>query len=215
MKLYADLPGRRTAQILADVGMLAWVCVWAWVGRFVHDSTMQLAAPGHRLESAGSGFREQMTSAGDTVRDVPLVGDRIAAPFRQASGAGTTIEQAGTDLVDAVTKLANLLGWVTALVPILVVGLAWALLRGRFVRRASAAQRFLDSAADLDLFALRAMATQPMRKLAAISDDPTGAWRRGEAATIRALALLELEDSGLRPPVPAGTQPTSVGGQPA
>ena len=102
MKLYADLPGRRTAQILADVGMLAWVCVWAWVGRFVHDSTMELAAPGRRLQSAGSGFRQQMTSAGDTVRDVPLVGDRIAAPFRQASGAGTSIEQAGTDLVDSV-----------------------------------------------------------------------------------------------------------------
>ena len=80
-----------------------------------------------------------MTSAGDSVRDVPLVGDKIAAPFRQVSGAGTTIEQAGTDLVDAVTKLANILGWVTALVPIIIVGLVWLVLRGRFVRRASAA----------------------------------------------------------------------------
>ena len=66
-----------------------------------------------------------MTSAGDSVRDVPLVGDQIAAPFREVSGAGTTIEQAGTDLVDAVTKLANILGWVTALVPIIIVGLVW------------------------------------------------------------------------------------------
>jgi hypothetical protein len=200
MKLYADLPGRRTLQILADLGMLAWVCGWAWVGRLVHDTTMALAAPGRQLESAGSGFREQMASAGDSVRDVPLVGDKVAEPFRKAGGAGTTIERAGTDLVDAVSHLANLLGWVTALVPILVVGLLWALLRGRFVRRATAAQRFIDAAADLDLFALRAMARQPMRRLAAVSDDPTGAWRRGDAATIRSLALLELRDSGLRPP---------------
>ena len=187
-------------QILADLALVAWVCVWAWVGRLVHDATMQLAAPGRTLQDAGSGFRDQMTSAGDTVRDVPLVGDRIATPFRQASGAGTSIEQAGTDLVDSVTRLANVLGWVTALVPIVLVGLVWALLRGRFVRRASAAQRFIDNAADLDLFALRAMARQPMRKLAAISSDPTGAWRRGEETTIRSLALLELRDSGLRPP---------------
>lgn len=200
MKLYADLPGRRTMQILADVAMVAWVCLWAWVGRLVHDTTMELAAPGRKLQSAGTGFRDQMNSAGNAVNDVPLVGERIAGPFRTAGGAGTTIEQAGTDLVDSVTRLANLLGWVTALVPIIIVGLVWLLLRGRFVRRASAAQRFIDAAADLDLFALRAMALQPMRKIAAVSDDPTGAWRRGDPAVIRALALLELKDSGLRPP---------------
>jgi hypothetical protein len=200
MKLYADLPGRRTVQILADLGVLAWVCLWAWVGRLVHDATMELAAPGRQLQSAGSGFREKMTSAGDSVRDLPLVGDKVSTPFRQASGTGTTIEKAGTDLVDAVTRLANVLGWVTALVPILIVGLVWLALRGRFVRRASAAQRFIDNAADLDLFALRAMAGQPMRKLAAISADPTGAWRRGDEEVIRSLALLELKDTGLRPP---------------
>lgn len=200
MKLYADLPGRRTVQILADVAMLAWVCVWAWAGRLVHDSTMGLAAPGRQLQQAGSGFRDEMTRAGQSVQNLPLVGDRIAGPFRQVSGAGTTIEQAGTNLVDAVTKLALLLGWVTALVPILIVGFVWVVLRGRFVRRATAAQRFIDSSADLDLFALRAMANQPMRKLAEISQDPTGAWRRGDESTIRALALLELRDSGLHPP---------------
>jgi hypothetical protein len=128
------------------------------------------------------------------------VGDAVSAPFRQVSGAGTTIEQAGTDLVDAVTNLATILGWVTALVPITIVTFVWLVLRGRFVRRATAAQRFVDDAADLDLFALRAMASQPMRKLAAISSDPTGAWRRGDEAVIRSLALLELRDSGLHPP---------------
>ncbi len=200
MKLYADLPGRRTLQILADVAIVAWVCVWAWVGRLVHDATLALAEPGHRLQRAGSGFREEMTGAGNAVSDVPLVGVKIAAPFRRAGTAGTSIERAGTDLVEAVTTLANLLGWVTALVPIVIVGLVWGLVRGRFVRRATAAQRFIDQAADLDLFALRAMARQPMRRLAAISPDPTGEWRRGEASTIRALALLELRDSGLAPP---------------
>jgi hypothetical protein len=200
MKLYADLPGRRALQILADVAMLVWVCVWAWAGRVVHDATLALAAPGRQLQSAGSGFRDQMSQAGDAVQQLPLVGDRVAAPFRQASGAGTTIENAGNDLVHAVSELANVLGWVTALVPILIVGFVWLLARARFVRRATAAQRFIDTAADLDLFALRAMARQPMQRLATISDDPTGAWRRGDPAVIRALAVLELRDCGLHPP---------------
>lgn len=204
MKLYADLPGRRTLQLLADAGVLAWAALWAWVGRAVHDATLALATPGRQLEDAGSGFRDRMSEAGETVRDLPLVGDRVATPFEEASGAGTTIEQAGTDLVTAVEQLAQVLGWVTALVPILLVTAVWLLLRGRFVRRASAAQRFIDGAADLDLFALRAMARQPMHRLARLSDDPTGAWRRGDEQTIRALAQLELRDCGLRPPVRSG-----------
>jgi hypothetical protein len=200
MKLYADLPVRRTVQIVADVLVLLWAAVWAWVGRLVHDATMSLAEPGRTLQGAGSGFRDQMDQAGRSVTDLPLLGDRLSEPFERAGSAGTTLEQAGTDLVDAVGHLALLLGWVTALVPILIVVTLWALLRARFVRRATAAQRFIDSAADLDLFALRAMATQPMHRLAAISDDPSGAWRRRDPHTIRALALLELRDSGLRPP---------------
>ncbi|MFW5474044.1 hypothetical protein ACOCJ5_12115 [Knoellia sp. CPCC 206450] len=200
MKLYADLPGRRLAQMLADLGILAWAVVWVWVGRRVHDVTMALAEPGRRLEGAGAGFREKLNAAGDGVDDLPLLDDRVAGPFRSAAGAGTDIERAGADLVTAVERFALLIGWTTALVPILVVLLWWAIARGRFVHRASAAQRFIDADDDLDLFALRAMANQPMASLAKVSSDPSGAWRRGDRETIRALALLELRDSGLRPP---------------
>ena len=200
MKLYADLPARRTLQMLADITVFAWVALWAWLGRTVHDATMRLAEPGRTLQGAGSGFRDQMGQAGRSVSDVPLVGDQLAEPFERAGGAGTSIEQAGSDLVDAVTSLALLLGWVTALVPIGLVVFVWAVLRGRFVRRATAAQQFIDSAADLDLFALRAMATQPMHRLAGISDDPTGGWRARDPRVIAALAQLELRNCGLRPP---------------
>ena len=200
MKLYADLTGRRTLQILSDVGVLAWVALWAWVGRAVHDATTRLAAPGYTLQGAGSGFRDQMARAGQSVSDVPLLGDSLAEPFQRAGNAGTSIEQAGKDLVSAVDSLALLLGWVTALVPIVLVVFVWAVLRGRFIRRATAAQRFIDEAADLDLFALRAMARQPMSRLARVCDDPAGAWRRSDQEMIRALAVLELRDSGLRPP---------------
>lgn len=200
MKLYADLTGRRTLQMLSDVGVLAWVAVWAWVGRAVHDATTRLAAPGYTLQGAGSGFRDQMARAGQSVSNVPLVGDGLAEPFQRAGSAGTSIEQAGKDLVSAVDSLALLLGWVTALVPIVLVVFVWAALRGRFIRRATAAQRFIDEAADLDLFALRAMARQPMSRLARVCDDPAGAWRRSDPEMIRALAVLELRDSGLRPP---------------
>ena len=200
MKLYSDIPGRRTAQVVADVGVIVWVVVWVRIALRVHEATLALAAPGRELADAGAGFRGTMSAAGDGVDGLPLLDDRVAAPFRSAAGIGSDIERAGLDLVTAVERVALLLGLTTALAPILVVAGVWLLLRLRFVRRAAAAQRFIDADPDLDLFALRAMAGQPMARLARISPDPAGAWRRGDRDVIRALAVLELRESGLRPP---------------
>jgi hypothetical protein len=200
MKMYADTTGRRTAQILADVAVLGWVALCAWCGRLVHDATLQLLGPARQLESAGSTFGSTMQDAGSRLRQVPFVGEDLQAPFQRAAGTGTSIRDAGQQLGVAVGHLATVLGLVTAVVPILLVVGFWLALRLRFARRATAAQRFLDAAADLDLFALRALAGQPMHRLARVSDDPAGGWRSQDPAVVRALALLELHDCGLRPP---------------
>lgn len=205
MKLYSDITARRLVQVAADVGIVVWVVLWVRAAQRVHETTMELAGPGRDLAGAGSSFRGTMTTAGDNVDDLPLLQDRVATPFRSAAGVGSEIEQAGSSLVTAVEDLAWVLAVTTALVPVLIVGFVWLVLRVRFVRRASAAQRFIDAAPDLDLFAMRAMANQPMQRLARISDDPAGAWRRGEPEVIHALALLELKECGLRPPPPAVT----------
>lgn len=214
MKLYADHAPRRARQILADALIVLWVVGWIWVGRAVHDATMTLAEPGRRLQAAGDSFRDRMLGAGSSVDDLPILDDRVARPFNDAADAGTTISDAGGDLITAVERLALTLGVVTAVTPILIVGAIWLAARWRFVRRATAAQSLIDSASDLDLFALRAMANQPMPRLAAISPDPAGAWRSGDRQIIHALALLELKDSGLKPPPPIdvarATDPTLI-----
>ena len=77
----------------------------------------------------------------------------------------------------AVETLAFWLALAVALIPILIALAVYVPPRVRFVRRAGAGRRFLDSAADLDLFALRAMTHQPLHVLARVSPDPAGAWR--------------------------------------
>ena len=205
MKLYADLPSRRSRQILADGLMLVWTLLWVAIARTVHAATMTLAAPGRTLESAGGAFRDRMLGAGDRVDDLPLIQDRLAEPLRDVSGVGTDLALAGTSLVTAAERIALVAALTTALIPILIVGAGWLTMRVRWVRRATATARFIDSTDDLDLFALRAMARQPMTALARISDDPAGAWRRGDVAVITALAELELADTGLRRPAGAPT----------
>lgn len=200
MALYAQTPWRRTRQLVGDLLVILWVVAWVRVGLWVHEVVGRLAAPGRTLEDAGSSLSDSLGSAGDTVARVPLVGDDVRAPFDSAGGAADSIARAGVEVQEGAAQLALVLGVLVAAVPVLLVVGAWLRARVRFVRRARAAARILDSAADLDLFALRALATQPVRALARVSDDPANAWRRGDPDVVRALASLELRSLGLRAP---------------
>ncbi len=200
MKLYADTPARRTRQLLSDVLMLLWIGLWVYAGRQVHDAVDRLRAPADSITSAGRSVNGALTGAGDQAGQIPLVGDQLRTWLNQAAGSGTTLQQAGNSMADTVDQLALGLGLAASLVPIVLVLALWLYVRVRFVRNATQSQRFIDAGEDLDLFALRAMATQPMRALARVSDDPAGAWRRQDREVVRQLALLELRDQGLRPP---------------
>ncbi|WP_404387021.1 hypothetical protein [Humibacillus xanthopallidus] len=202
MKLYADTPTRRARQLVADGLILLWVGFWVYAGRQVHDLVTALRSPADSLTSAGQSVSEALTGAGEQAQEIPFVGDQLRTWLTQAAGSGTTLEEAGSSMGESVDQLALALGLATALAPIAIVVAVWLYLRISFVRAATDAQRFIDAGEDLDLFALRAMARQPMRALAKISDDPAGAWRRQDRDVIRRLAVLELKDQGLRPPPP-------------
>lgn len=199
MKPYADSPGRRTAQIIGDLLVVAWVVLWIRVGNAVHDGTMALAGPGRQTDESASAMAGQLRDAGGRLGETPLVGDELATPFDRAADASEGIASAGRASVEAVEQLAVVLGLAIALIPILVILAVHLPRRWRFVREATAGARFIDSADDLDLFALRALAHQPMRVLARVSDDPAGDWRRKDPDVVRRLAELELADVGLRP----------------
>jgi hypothetical protein len=171
-----------------------------YAGRQVHDVVERLRTPADSITSAGQSVGDALTGAGDQAGRIPLVGEQLRDWLTQAAGSGTTLKQAGTSMAETVDQLALGLGLATVLVPVVPVLVVWLYVRVRFVRNASRSQRFIDAGEDLDLFALRAMATQPMRALAGVSDDPAGAWRRQDREVIRRLALLELRHQGLRPP---------------
>jgi hypothetical protein len=200
LRPYAQTPWRLAGQLVADLFVLAWVVIWIRVGTAVHRTVLLLAEPGRRLSSGADGVARGLSEAGGQVDRVPGVGDDLRAPLDRAAGAAGSIAAAGRQQVEGVQTLATLLGVVVAAAPILIVVLVWLFLRIRFTVRATTAQRFVDAEPDLRLFALRAMANQPMRRIAKVSTDPVAAWQGGDAAVIRALAVLELRDSGLVPP---------------
>lgn len=197
MKLYADAPARRTRQLVGDLLLVGWVWLWVHTALVVRDATLSLAEPGRRLSEAGDGLAGKLSDAGRTVGDVPLVGAEVRAPFDGAGNAARQIAAAGDAQVEAVQTLALWLAVTVAALPILVALAVYLTARVRFVREATAGRRFVDSADDLDLFALRALARQPLHRLARVSEDPSGDWRRRDPRVVRELAALELRDSGL------------------
>lgn len=200
MKLYADTPLRRSRQLLADIATVAWVLFWVWLGKLVHDTFLLLRTPADSIANAGTKVSDAFAGAGDSLSRIPGIGDNLQGWLEKASDSGGSLHDAGSGMGDTIATIAGLLGFVTALTPIALVAIAWFVYRWGFIREASSSQRFIDSSADLDLFALRAMATQPMAALNRISLNPVAEWRAGNTEVITALAALELRDQGLRPP---------------
>ncbi len=200
MKLYSDVGTQRFWQVLGDLMLVGWVWLCVELGLLVFRVTDALGTPGRKAAEAGDGLAGDLRKLSEPIGKVPAVGDQLRAPIDGAAGAAGKLAQAGRDQAHAVEQLAYVLAAVTIGLPVLFALLIWLPRRIRFSRRAGAAQRFIDDAADLDLFALRAMANQPMHKLAKISDDPVTAWREGDSEVIARLATLELRTTGLKPP---------------
>ncbi len=199
MKMYAETPARRTRQLVADLLVVGWVVLWIWAGQAVHAATQEVARPAERTQSAASGLADNLRGTGDSLGDIPLIGDSASAPLDDAAGNADDLAESSGNGVDAINALALQLGLAVALTPILVALGFYLPPRIDFVRDATAGQRFIDSGHDLDLFALRALAHQPLHRLAHISPDPAGAWRARDPRIVQQLAALEMRDVGLSP----------------
>ena len=175
VKLYADVPARRARQLAGDIWLVVWTLCWIWIAVKLHGLIMSLAAPGQAIADGATGLAESIDSAGESVSGIPLIGDALSAPFSGMSDAAGVLASAGQAEADAVASLAMFVSVVLAVLAFASFAAFWIPLRVSFIRKASAAQRFVDANEDLDLFALRAPARRSLDVLACSRDDPAGA----------------------------------------
>jgi hypothetical protein len=207
MSIYAKRPGRMIGQLLGDGFVLLWTIGWAIVGIFVHRVIEVLATPARETARTAVRLAENFREAASEAAKVPVAGEQLRRPFDAASVTLGTLIDSANEQVASIERLALIVGWLVFLIPVTIVIAFWLPRRIRFYRQARASQVFLDALADLDLFALRAMAVQPLYVLADISDDPVNAWRSGDREVINKLAELELKRDGLRLPATLRTVP--------
>jgi len=182
-KLYAETPALRLRQVLFDVGLVVWILVWVRIGLWLNDLVERLEGPGRSIEDAGSqisGWR------------VPIL-DRRLGPI---TSGGEALQRAGSTQQDVVHTLAFWLALLLAAIPIVWLVARYVPGRLRWAREATAAGRIRSQPAAAQLFALRAMAKQPLPRLRRADPDPAAAYARGDYG---ALAALELAELGLRP----------------
>ena len=199
MSLYAELRAYRARQIAGDVAVILWTALWIKVGMWITELVDRLAGPGRAVERAGLGFARPLADAGRRVADVPLVGDALQNPLAAAARGGRVLAQAGSDQQDVVHTLAVWLGILLAVAPISLLVLMYVPGRVRWLREAHAARRLRAGAGDLELFALRAVATRPLGELHRVTDDPAGDLRSGRFERLAALELRTLGLSETRP----------------
>ncbi len=200
MGIYAKRPAKMIGQLAGDGFVVLWTIGWAIVAIFVHRVIEVLATPARETARTAMRLAENFRQAAAEAAKVPVAGEQMRRPLDAAAGTLGNLIDSANDQVVSIERLALIVGWLVFLIPVATVVAFWLPRRIRFYRQAHASQVFLDSLADLDLFALRAMAAQPLYVLAEISDDPVQAWRSGDREVINKLAEVELKRNGLQLP---------------
>jgi len=194
MKFYGETRFFRFRQIATDVGVVLWIILWVRIGLFMKRLFDELAGPGETIEGAGTSFSSTMQDVGESMSDIPGIGDAIQGAFDSASDAGMRLQDAGQGQQDLVHRIAWWLGFLLAAIPIVLILIRYIPDRLSWIREASAAHRLRIDAADLHLFALRAVTNRPLHELRRACSDPAAALAQGDYAP---LARFELASLGL------------------
>jgi len=209
MRLYPELPSSRTRAIAADILTLALVAFFAWAGIKVHDTVLTLNSISRGVQDAGTSINDGFGTVAGAVGSVPIIGGALSDSLKEAAGAtGGNVVQAGRAGEAAVNDTANVLGWVTFLLPTIVL-LAFAIpIRVRQILKMTDAEKVLGRELGHErrrLLAMRAAFGLPWADLKPYTEDPIGDL---EAGRYEPLVAALYAQAGLRPPAaqpgPAG-----------
>ena len=183
----------RTWDLILSVWVVMWLAIALIIAFEIHDLTLisdTLVDSSEVLEETGV----VLTS----LRDVPVVGDRVEDVEREIIEAARSARVSGDASRDNITRLSVLLGLAIAFLPTVpIVGL-YVPLRVSWDRDVRAALKALRESGDDPTFreflARRAAERLPFHQLVDVSSDP---WRDLERGHYDALSRAELRRLGI------------------
>ncbi len=200
MKLYPDVPAKRTSTIVRDLILLAFIVLFAWLGYKVYDLVDNLAVLGAGVKDAGNSVQSGFNSIAGAVGGVPFVGGKLSDAFQSAGqGSGGNVAALGQSGIDKVNELARALGLIVFLLPTSLLLLLMVPPRIRQIRQLGAASAALIDTDDVErrrLLAMRAAFGLSYATLLEYTRDPLGDLAAGRYDPLVAAAL---DDAGIRP----------------
>ncbi len=200
MRFYARPSMKLVRQIVFDAFVLVWTIGWWFAGRVTDGVVRSVAEPARQTVAVGGGVRSQLDEIARQADGLPVVGDGLSQPFTGLSGTVAGLMASAQEQVNAIETTATVAGWLTFLVPVVLLMLFWLPRRLAFSRRASEVLGLVETVDGTDLLALRALATLPIAELRTVAADPMAAWRSGNSEVAEQLAELQLVHAGVRRP---------------
>lgn len=200
MRFYARFSWRLVRQVVGDLFVLAWVVAWWLTGRAVDQVIRVLAEPARRTQRLAGDLQQHSTEAAAQAERVPVVGEHLGKPFTEMAGTIGELARSAGEQVAQIEFVASVTGWVIFLIPALLLLVLYLPRRIAFATRARDVLALARTEGGGDLLALRALATQPVATLRAVSEDPVADWRAGDPVITERLADLELISAGVSRP---------------
>ena len=183
-----------------DIGVIAWVVVWAALGVLIwHDIRAQTQLGGDVIK-VGAAVKDTGQALG-VVGGLPLVGGSIGAFATKIERLGAEVAASGQDSRAGIERIAVVAGLGVGILPAAMILFLYLPVRIRWRRHVAAIAAALPGSAGDPGFeqylARRAVGALPWDRLRTLGDDP---WRAIAGGDYRALADAELARLGLRRP---------------
>jgi hypothetical protein len=207
MRIWSEVPRRRTQEVVADIATAGWVFVWVSIGLQLYQTLSQLSSIGVDIGETGAGLERAAASLRLAMSQIPIVGGGVGDLVGGAlQGIGSPLVRAGSDLEQLLLIIAAVLGLLLVavfLIPWLNRYLPWRRQRwselnagDRAIRQSPAVRASVVADEDLErVLASRALYRLDYADLLEQSPDPIGDFVGGRYDR---LARAELESVGLR-----------------
>ena len=203
IRIWSELPGARSKELVADVATLLWVALWGSLAWQLFRFLAGFAEAGRTLRAGGQTMVQSGRDLGESLAGLPLIGPQLRDVARDAfAGAGGPLTDFGTDLEQFILVVAAVLALLLALVTLVPWLSRYVPWRWTRLRRTRAGHRAIRTAPEAtsaqvdEALALRAVTRLDYGTLLEFTPDPLGDWAKGRHDR---LARAELASVGLRP----------------
>ena len=183
LKIYPDRRWPAFLRVLADTVVFVWTVSWGYLGWLIYQTVMGLEVIADGIRNTGMTFNQWIGA----FRSAIPGGIPILTKFLQDTAdalrhySGDPLVAAGTNIHEAIFRVAVVLALLVALPPILLVLVPYGGWRWRDMRETGAALAFVRVAAITGradaaraVLAYRAVSTLSFRQLMRASADPVG-----------------------------------------